>query len=171
MDELGSWSDFNLALATGSAALAGLVLVAVSVNIRTVLKHPGISGRATSALALLVLSLVASMIALLPGQSVLGVGIMTLVCSAVAWVIGIRGFLALVRDRPTPDDTGQPPARGAQLGGNAVLFIGPLVLFTIGAVLMVIGHPSGEYWVAIGSILALVCAVVFSWVALVEVLR
>jgi hypothetical protein len=45
------------------------------------------------------------------------------------------------------------------------------VAFTLGAVLLVAGAATGYVWVGVGSILAIVGAVLFSWIALVEILR
>ena len=47
----------------------------------------------------------------------------------------------------------------------------PLAGFSVGSVMLLLGMPGGLYAVAAGCVLAIVAAVIFSWVALVEVLR
>ncbi|MCD4851465.1 hypothetical protein LN996_11640 [Arthrobacter sp. AK01] len=46
-----------------------------------------------------------------------------------------------------------------------------MVIYAVGGVLIVISLPAGLVVVALGTIIALIGAVVFSWVALVEILR
>ncbi|MFK0040477.1 hypothetical protein ACIQTW_11615 [Paenarthrobacter sp. NPDC090517] len=46
-----------------------------------------------------------------------------------------------------------------------------MVIYAVGGVLTVLSLPAGPVIVALGTIVALIGAVVFSWVALVEILR
>lgn len=169
MDGLESWSDFNAAMGAASAALAGLIVVALSVNIAQVLKYPGISTRAAASLAVLVLTLVASMVALIPGQPLQVDGSIILACGAIVAVIGVHAIRVLIRTRRLQS----PSARGhpAVMPLNVVLYLLPLLAIMTGAVLLIFGISGGAYFVALGSIAAIVGAVVFSWVALVEILR
>jgi hypothetical protein len=59
-------SNFFIAAAGASPALAGLVIVAVSVNINSILKFSHLPARAGAAIGSLILILVASMAALVP---------------------------------------------------------------------------------------------------------
>jgi modulator of FtsH protease len=79
------WSDFFAAEVGASAALAGLLFVAVSINLRQILKFPHLPTRALEALATLLCVLVISTFALVPGQTALvhglemgGTGLLTL---------------------------------------------------------------------------------------------
>ena len=171
MDTLGSWTDFNVALGAASAALAGLIMVAISVNIKQVIKFPGISSRAAAALSVLMLSLVGSLVALVPAQSPDSDGMMTLLGCLVAWVITVHAIrMMFLQDRSLPTDVRRAP-RIARLMGNTFLYVAPLLCITAGGVLLLLGTTAGASWVAIGSIGALCGAVIFAWVALVEVLR
>ncbi len=171
MDTLGSWTDFNVALGAASAALAGLIMVAISVNIRQVIKFPGISSRAAAALSVLMLSLVGSLVALVPEQSPYSDGVMTLVGCLVAWVITVHAIrLMFMQDRSSPP-TCRRASRIVRLVGNTFLYVAPLLCITVGGAILLLGTTAGAYWVAIGSIGALCGAVIFAWVALVEVLR
>ena len=58
-----------LAAAGASAALTGLLLVAISINLDRILQGRGLPGRAGEAMVLLVAVLVVSMLGLVPGQS------------------------------------------------------------------------------------------------------
>jgi hypothetical protein len=63
------WGELFLAGAGASAALAGLLFVAISINLERILQGAGLPGRAGEAIVLLVAVLVVSMLGLVPGQS------------------------------------------------------------------------------------------------------
>ena len=44
-------------------------------------------------------------------------------------------------------------------------------MLTVGALSLIAGDPNGAYGVAIGSVLAVAGAVLFAWIALIEILR
>jgi hypothetical protein len=52
----------------------------------------------------------------------------------------------------------------------ATSFIAPAA-FSVGAASLLAGDPGGYGWVAAGSLLSILNGILFSWVALVEVLR
>ena len=62
------WSNFLVAEAGASAALAGLLFVAVSINIAKIIEYPGVSGRAAEALALLIGLLIIATLGLAPNS-------------------------------------------------------------------------------------------------------
>jgi hypothetical protein len=63
------WSDLFIATAGASAALAGLVFVAVSINIERILKLEELPSRAQMTVLLLLTVLLVSIIGLIPAQS------------------------------------------------------------------------------------------------------
>ena len=66
---VAAWTDFFVAAAGASAALAGLVFVAVSINVESILKYPGLPERGISTVLLFASVLVVSLFGLTPGQS------------------------------------------------------------------------------------------------------
>ena len=51
MDQLDAWSEFNVAMVGATAALAGLVIVASSVNIAEIIKSATLTARLAAAIA------------------------------------------------------------------------------------------------------------------------
>jgi hypothetical protein len=159
---LAEWTDFNVAIAGAGAALAGLLIVAMSVNITEILKTATLPARAGASIGALTLGLAASCLGLIPGQSAWLLGLEILAGVALLWVLEWFAVRAILREE------GQGAATRAM---KVLVGVLPPAAFTIGAVLLVAGADSGYVWVAVGSILAIVGAVLFSWIALVEILR
>ena len=63
------WQSLFVAEVGASAALTGLLFVAISLNLARILQGAGLSGRAGEAMVLLLAVLVVSTLALVPGQS------------------------------------------------------------------------------------------------------
>ena len=159
--DVSEWTDFFLAGAGASAALAGLVFVAVSINVDRILRVDGLPERALATVLLLSVVLV-SLIALIPGQSrdalageLLGVGL--LFSLVILW------------------NTGRSMASRDQqwmhvLGHWLLVGLGTLPV-VIGAVSLFAEAGGGLYWVAAGIVLATTGAVANAWVLLVEILR
>ncbi|MGH3750272.1 MAG: hypothetical protein ACRDT8_23055, partial [Micromonosporaceae bacterium] len=67
--QAGAWADFSVAVAGAGAALAGLLFVALSINLDRILAGSHLTARAAHALLLLGTPLVISLLLLIPGQS------------------------------------------------------------------------------------------------------
>ncbi|MDX2376886.1 hypothetical protein M4I32_08760 [Microbacterium sp. LRZ72] len=161
-DDLAAWTDFSVAMLGASAALAGLVIVAMSVNISQIIASRTLTARLAAGIATLVLTIVASGMALIPGLGALWYGIVLLAITAAAGLFQVHASVAIFTD---PD-----PADRARFGKAALGFI-PIGAYLVAAVLMMIGAPGGLAAAAIGALTAIVAAIVVSWVVLVEVLR
>ncbi len=71
---MSEWTNFNLAVASASAALTGLIFVGISVNLTKILSIHGLPDRALLALLLLVNVLVVSILFLVLGLTTKTVG-------------------------------------------------------------------------------------------------
>jgi MFS-type transporter involved in bile tolerance (Atg22 family) len=80
------WSNFLVAETSASAALAGLIFVAMSINLSKIIEYPGVSGRAAEALALLVGVLTIGTLGLAPDQSQRMLGVEFLTVGASLWI-------------------------------------------------------------------------------------
>jgi hypothetical protein len=158
------WHDLFVAMAGASAALAGLLFVAVSINVDRILRYEGLPERGMEALAMLLTALIVSIAGLLPGQGHVALGIELLAITAVLVAIILRLPVA----RTLPEGIETPPRyrlnrQVVRLSGTAVLAIGSL-----GVLFAVLG---GLYWIVAGMVFLTLGAVVNAWVLLVEILR
>jgi modulator of FtsH protease len=158
------WHDLFVATAGASAALAGLLFVAVSINIERIVKFEGLPERGIEALAMLLAPLVVSIAGLLPGQSHVALGI-ELLAIGVA-LIGVILCLPIVHDFPD----GIVPPSNYLAGRQAIRFSGTSLL-VIGALAELFGVAGGLYWVAAAFVFLILGAVINAWVLLVEILR
>lgn len=156
------WSDLFVAAAGASAALAGLVFVAVSINLESIVAEPGLPDRALLTLLLLLGVLVVSLFGLIPDQSAESLGLELLIQSIV-WAVAI-GVFAVRSLKSTPVSAGWYASR----------LVPPLfgtVPYVVGSVLLLTGDAAGLDWVFAGIIGALIAAVMNAWVLLIEILR
>lgn len=162
--QLEPWAEFNVAIAGAGAALGGLLIVALSVNIRQITESRGLAARAGAAIAALILGIVLACAGLMPGQALWVYGVVTLVGTAIGLVIAVLAARAIVRD----------PGRAEFHRWDVqhiLSFMLPLAIFAVGGVLGVLSLPAALYFVAAGTVVALLGAAMFSWIALVEILR
>ena len=157
---LADWSDFFVASAGASAALAGLIIVAISVSVSEMIAIPGMTARAGTSIALLVLVAVVSLAALIPHQPVEVFGLEVLALGAVCVGFAVHTFVRLA----PANSLGRTLAKGTPL---AV----PPVLVVVGGIAVAAGAEAGLALVAAGAVLAIVAAVVDAWVVLVEIRR
>lgn len=155
------WHDLFVATTGASAALAGLVFVAISINLDRILALPGVPERGLETVLLLVLVLVVSIVGLIPGQSHLPLGIELL---AVGLAIGT----SLAR-LPAIRRSGDEP-RGSVLA-RRLIRLAATALFVVGGLSLLLEAAGGLYWIVAGILFATVGAVANAWVLLVEILR
>src|SRR5215213_10030817 len=80
------WSDFLVASAGASAALAGLVFIGISINLTRILALPGLPARAGQTIVLLATALAISLTVLGPADSHVTVGLELLGVGLAGWV-------------------------------------------------------------------------------------
>ena len=157
------WHDFFLGQLGGSAALAGLLFVAISINLERILAAPGLPDRAMLAILLLLGGLVISALMLIPRQPPAALGVEALVIGAIALGAGTMIEFVLAR-APRHQTT-------LVFAANVALFAASALPYIIGGVLLVFGDPAGLYWVAAAVVFSVIKAVADAWVLLVEIHR
>lgn len=161
-EALEPWKDFNVAIAGATGALAGLAIVAASVNIGEIVKDNSLTARLASGVATLVLALIASAVGLVPGLSPAVYGSVVLVATLIAVVFHIVASRRIFENKD-PANLMRPVKAG-------IGFV-PLVSYLAGAILLMTDNATGLTYLAIASILAIISALLVSWVVLVEILR
>lgn len=157
------WESLFIAEAGASAALAGLLFVALSINLKRILQGAGLPGRAGEAIVLLLAVLVVSTLVLVPGQSPRVLGAELLGSGLVTWLILVVIHVGAVRGRVAPSPS--LLVRRIVLAQVAVL---PLL---VAGVSLLVGAGGGLYWLVPGALLCLLVAVLDAWVLLIEILR
>lgn len=160
---MGEWTDFNVAMVGATAALAGLVIVAASVNIGEIVKTAALTARLGTAIAGLVLALVVSAVGLVPAADPLVHGLSALAAAAVASVFAVDASRRIAAD----DD----PRNRLRALKSGLGFVAPAA-YALGGTLMVLDSAdAGAAAFALGALLSVIVALLISWIVLVEVLR
>jgi len=157
-----SWTSFFTAEVGATAALAGLVIVAISINLSRILAFPELPGRAAEAIAILMGALILSSLTLVP-QSRVHLGIEVLAIAIAIWLMPI---IVQMRTFDAMRATGKVP-----IGLRALLTQINTLPFVIAGIAITLDWPSGFYWLAAGVLLALIGAMLNTWVLLVEIMR
>jgi hypothetical protein len=159
------WSDLFVAAAGASAALTGLVFVAVSINIERILRLAGVPERAMETILLLLGVVVVSIFALVPGQSRTALGV-ELAGESVANLTAIALlFRVSLRAASRTDE------QRYYLLSHFTMTVPGAVLLVVGGASLLADGGGGLYWTMTGVVFSLVGAVLNAWVLLVEILR
>ena len=112
--DAAQWADFGVAVVGATAALAGLLFVAVSINIERILRYPTLPRMAATTLILFGTALFAGILLLVPGQTHRALGTELLLLGILAALVTLPSQLvqgsryeetpvwAWVLTRPTP---------------------------------------------------------------------
>jgi hypothetical protein len=157
------WVEFGVALAGAAAVLAGLVFVAVSINLEKVLEVHGLPGRAGESIVMFAGVLILSFSLLMPGQSRAAVGIELLAGGVL--LVALLVLIALPGlNRPTRQPLSWRITR-------IVVALATSVPVIVAGVSMLLEAGGGLYWLAAAFALALAAGIANAWVLLVEVVR
>ena len=162
--ELGAWQAFYSATAESAATLAGLVMVAVSVNVQKIIAHKHLPARAFGTICGLMLALVMALLGLIP-QTLRAYSVEIDIAGAVSWVLFVITAFQVIAGHIRTGRPRHETVIGSALGLSQVLPV------TVGAAMLSLGHVEGLYWVAATMAAALVVSVINAWVLLVEILR
>ena len=157
------WADFSVATAGAGAALAGLLFVALSINLERILAGYGLATRAGRTLVLVGTPLVIALLVLVPAQSDTALGTELLAVGVASG--GVLAWLNPLRWRAS-----QQP-----LLGWIFVEVVPALLLSVSTILGGLGALTdaigGLYWLPLGVIAAFIGAMLNAWVLLVEILR
>jgi modulator of FtsH protease len=158
------WTNLFVATAGASAALAGLLFVAVSINVDRIIHYRGLPERGVETLALLLVSLIVSIAGLMPGQGHVALGVeLTAIAAAL-----LAALFSMPVTHELPEGAARPPAW--LLSRWLIRLTGPGLLL-LGALSELFAFGGGLYWIAAAIVFATLGAVANAWVLLVEILR
>lgn len=166
---LEDWSEFFVAAAGASAALAGLIIVAMSVSIERLIEIPGMTSRAASAISLLVAGTLISLAGLIPHQGPVAFGVEALVLGLASLAFTVDSLVRLIRASRLVRES-RPQAFGEAIVKGSIGVV-PSLLFVAGAVMIMAGLEAGLGLVAAGVLASFAVAVIDGWVMLVEIRR
>jgi hypothetical protein len=157
-----AWADFGVALTGASAALAGLVFVAISINLRSILSEPGVSGRAAEGVMTLVIALVAAALLLVPGQGTAALGLEWVALAILSTIVLGRTYR-----RAAPIYEG----RRAILAGRIATHGTAVLALLVAGIATTNQLTGGLYWFVPASLWTIMVGISDAWVLLIEILR
>ncbi len=160
---LANWANFFAAEVGASAALVGLVTVAISINLARILAMEHLPGRAAESLLTLTAALTICGVALFPDVSPTAFGGVALALAVVSLVFGVRNQLVWRRQIGWEEIERQAIGAAARLASALPIGVGGLMLL--------LRSSSGVNWIAAGVVVTLVVSVLNAWVLLVEINR
>ena len=160
---LADWANFFLAEVGASAVLAGLVVVAVSVNLSRILSFPQLPARAGVSLTMLTAALILASFGLMPGQGMVTFGTEVSAIGLVTLLVGLYNQL-----QSLASIEGMTPQKKLL---RALVMAAATFPFVIGGTMLLFGFNGGLYWAAIGLLISLVVGVWNAWILLIEIMR
>jgi hypothetical protein len=153
MELLENWHDYFLMVGGGAAALAGLVFVAMSINLGSIIKDATHKNRAIGTLTGFTAVFMTCAFGLLGNEPYQWVGIEWLLISAGALYIYIRGIVRVVAWN------GDPIGGKSRILGGTAAYVAQI----IGSGLLIAGYASGLYIATIAITLSFASLVSGAW--------
>jgi len=161
--DVARWTAFFSAETSASAALIGLLFVAISINLQQIVKNPLLTARSLKALVTLSAILLLSFLCLVPGQSRAALGSEIAVVGVLFWAFTILLQHRSVHNNPYI-------GRGARTF-HMVLAHASALPIILAARSLLVGHGLGLYWLVAGTLLSFLSALLDAWVLLIEIQR
>jgi hypothetical protein len=157
------WTVFFSVEASVSAGLTGLLFVAISINLSQITSSPLLIARSAKALSTLVGVLLAASLCLVPGQSLILLGVELVILGTLAW-----GMITLWQRSATHKN---PYVSSSARVLHDVLAQGSSLPMIACGISLIVGREGGLYWLVAGMIVALIAALLDAWVLLIEIQR
>jgi hypothetical protein len=160
---LSDWQTLLSVQAESAATLTGLVFVAVSINLKTVLASPGLPGRAAESLAQFLQVFFVSTVMLIPEQTAPALAAEIIAVALLCWALQCASQIKYARSK-----SGHP--KWWLIVRIAQTHLGSIPLF-VGAIFLLFGSSTGLYWLVPGFLLSFLAGVMNSWILLIEINR
>jgi hypothetical protein len=154
------WNNFFVMVGSGAAALAGLIFVAMSINIRIILQNATHKNRAINMLTGFTAVFMACSFALIGNHSLRAVGFEWLGLWLIATVIFIRGYVVAIRAGMSSIGLTTP-----RLAGGTMCYFAEV----IAAILLILGYSAGLYVAAIAIIVLFAFLISGAWLLIIGI--
>jgi hypothetical protein len=158
-----AWQNFFVMTGGASAALAGLLFVAMSLQARAIMANRFFSARAVGTLTSLASQLLISGAVLIPGQPLLLLG--AEVEAAALFFVALLIFQILTRDRVAPAVAARWTHRLMETVGGTLW----LVLFNVAGVSLLLHAGGGLYLLAVVMFFMFAWNIYIAWILITEV--
>jgi modulator of FtsH protease len=159
----GNWAALFGAEISASAALTGLIFVAVSINLARILEFAALPPRVLKAVLMLVFVLIVSTLVLVPGQPHWALGIELIVLGLGIWLS--IALIDLQAWRIT-----DPEYRRLIVAMITLTALAGATTIVSGATLIAM-QGGGLYWLVPAILIAFSAALIDAWVLLIEIVR
>jgi modulator of FtsH protease len=157
------WAGLFAEETSASAALTGLLFVAISIKLSRIVSMPVLIARSAKALSTLVGVLLAATFCLVPGQPRTLLGGELMLVGILIWIMITSSERASSRDNPY--------MRRGQRILHVILAQGSSLPMIVGGVSLILGVGGGLYWLVAGMIISFIAALLDAWVLLIEIHR
>ncbi|HTX18884.1 MAG TPA: hypothetical protein VMG34_09505 [Bacteroidota bacterium] len=157
---LNEWHDFFSMVGTGAAALAGLIFVAMAINIEVILRNTTHRNRAINMLSGFTAVFMACSCVLIGNQSLRALGVEWLILWLIATAIFVRGYARAIRAGMSSVGLTVP-----RLAGGTLCYLAEVAA----ALLLIFGFDAGLYVAAIAVILLFASLISGAWLLMIGI--
>ena len=157
---LEQWNSFFSMVGSGAAALAGLIFVAMSINLDVILGNATHRNRATNMLTGFTAVFMACGLGLIGNQDPAVLGLEWLVLWLIATAIFVRGYVVAIRAGMSAIGLSAP-----RLAGGTLCYLAEVV----SAVFLMLGQRAGFYIAAIAGIVLFAFLISGAWLLMVGI--
>ena len=157
---LSQWSNFFVMVGSGAAALAGLIFVAMSINLKIIIRNTTHKNRAINMLTGFTAVFMACGFVLIGDQSLAALGWEWLVLWILATAIFVRGYVRAIRAGASSIGLDTP-----RLAGGTLCYLAQVV----GAVFLLFGRSVGLTIAAVATIVLFAFLISGAWLLMIGI--
>ena len=157
---LDQWNNFFLMVGGGAAALAGLIFVAMSINLGVIIRNSTHKNRAINMLTGFTAVFMACSLALVGNQYLGALGFEWFALWLIATGIFIMGYVRAIRAGMSSIGL-----NWQRLAGGTICYLAEV----IGAILLILGYSAGLYIAAIATIVLFGFLISGAWLLLIGI--
>ena len=154
------WNNFFVMVGGGSAALVGLIFVAMSINHEVIIRNTTHKNRAINMLTGFSAIFMASGLALIGNQHLEALGFEWLVLWLIATVIFVRGYVIAIRSGMSSIGLNIP-----RLAGGTMCYLAEV----ISAIFLILGYNLGLYIAAVAIIVLFAFLISGAWLLMIGI--